>query len=517
MADLRLLKRTGLAAVFTLLLASCYKSPFTGEAADGGSREGSGNETRVGIGAGTAVEQDGGRSDSGFGEPSPLSGLDGELPADGSDRSAEAPSSDGLHGTTTSSAAGGGEDGGDMTAPAGKGGELAPADTDETGTDGANSSTPVGGEDSGQSGGTKGQDSPKTGSGKNGDSGNPGNGGSSGGGGHSTGSGKGDGSGNSGGRYPSSVKSWQFHPGYYMSVGTTDSILAFRVIENNPNFIGVKKRYTWRALEPQKGQYDFSEIVSDLKYLESIGKHLWISVNITTFAADSPPMVPSYMWNDSKYGCGDNGEFYGAYRRTLQEGGWLPCRGNSDFDKRFKALMAALGKRFNDEPYFEGLNLGETSTGKRPDKLSADKKLQVFKEYALAAKRAFPNKTVMQMINYAPFDLEAFGEWLAAHGIATGGPDVHVRRADTGSLGTAYAIHKKNHWKTPNGIDVQWDNWNNGGKTYTSLQLLETAVEYINPWYMFWTKKPGVFKEDVVPAVRKYGPLPAVRQLDSSG
>ncbi len=318
------------------------------------------------------------------------------------------------------------------------------------------------------------------------------------------------------GKYPASVKPGNFRPGYYMGVGEKDSITSFNIIAGNPDFVGVKKRYAWNVIEPKKGEYDFSEIVADLEYLQSIGKHLWISIQTTTFSSDGLPRVPAYMWKNSRYGCGNKGEYYGSYKRTSQQGGWLPCRGNSDFDERFEALLTALGKRFNREPYFEGLNLAETSTGKRADNLSSTAELQAFKGAALAAKRAFPDKTVMQMINYSRFDLSAFADWLLANGIATGGPDMHVENAEKGSLALAYSTHKKNRWKTPNGIDVQWDNWSAGGKPKSSRELIDAAVKYINPWYLFWDKKPGVFKEDVVPTVRKYGPLPAVKQLYSS-
>ncbi len=311
------------------------------------------------------------------------------------------------------------------------------------------------------------------------------------------------------GPYPEAVDPDNFNPGYYMSVGHRDSIATFRTIADNSDFVGVKKRYLWVDLEPEKGEYDFSEIESDLEYLQSIGKQLWISISVTTWVDDMSPRVPKYMWNNSRYGCGENGRFYGAFRRTAQKGGWLPCRGNQAFDKRVKALFAALGEQFNSNPGFEGINLGETSTGGNPNFSSPEEKMEVFKSYALAAKRAFPNKTVMQMINYAEFDLEEFADWLVEQGIATGGPDVHVARAEE-QLATAYSIHKKNHMATPNGIDVQWDNWDKGGIQYSSSDLLETAIEYVNPWYMFWTRKPGLFREDVVKALNEYGPLPSV-------
>ena len=321
------------------------------------------------------------------------------------------------------------------------------------------------------------------------------------------------------GPYPQSVKDPDnFNPGYYMSVGHTDSVSAFNVIADNPDFVGVKKRYLWSDLEPVKGEYDFSEIKSDLEYLQSIGKQLWISISQTTWRSDGRPRIPRYMWNDSRYGCGKDGYFYGAFVRTSQQGGWLPCRGNPAFDERFKALFTALGKVFNNEPGFEGINLGEASTGNNPNFRNSREKMEAFKSYALAAKKAFPDKTVMQMINYAPFDLEEFAEWLLENGIATGGPDMHLDRTDISSgsdQSIAYAIHKRNHMDTPNGIDVQWDNWDNRGVQYTSRELLDAAVEHVNPWYMFWAKRDEYFHGDVVPTLDEYGPLPAVDDFRS--
>ena len=314
------------------------------------------------------------------------------------------------------------------------------------------------------------------------------------------------------GPYPQSVKPDNFNPGYYLSVGHKDSIFAFRRIADNPDFVGVKKRYRWSDIEKRKGVYDFSEIEQDLDYLESIGKQLWITITNTSWDSRFRPIVPRYMLNDSRYGCGKNGRYYGVFERSSQKGGWLPCRGNPEFDKRYKALLAALGKRFNKEPSFEGINLGETSTGKNPNFRNANDKLKVFKEYALAAKEAFPDKVVMQMINYANFDLEAFADWLASNGIATGGPDVHLTKSRRGSILDVYALHKKNNMLTPNGIDVQWDNWEYWGDTYTSRELLEGAVEHINPWYIFWIMRDPYFK-DVVKTVREYGELPLVKDF----
>ena len=319
--------------------------------------------------------------------------------------------------------------------------------------------------------------------------------------------------GNDSGSYPAAVNPENFHPGYFMIVGQRASTGDFDWIKDNPDFIGIKKIYSWRALEPEPGVYDFSEIESDLAYLQQMGKRLWLQIKETQYFAQYEPHVPEYMWNDPGYGCGqpspDGRVFYGTFWRDVHDGHWVVCRGNDAFDRRHREFYKALGERFNQESYIEGITLDETSTGANPN--GVGQIYQSFKDLALAAKRAFPDRVVTQMINYAPFDLEEFAEFLRSNGIATGGPDVHPLRAD-GALKTAYAIHKRNRWDTPNSIDIQWCNWDCYGRTFTSKELLEVAVERIDPWYLFWSQHPDYFRDDVVPTVREF-PLPAAREF----
>ncbi len=313
--------------------------------------------------------------------------------------------------------------------------------------------------------------------------------------------------------HPASVDPADFHPGYFMMVGQRASRGDFDAIRDNPDFVGIKKIYSWRDLEPEPGVYDFSRIESDLSYLKQIGKRLWLQIKETQYFAEYEPHVPEYMWNDPSYGCGQSGpdgrRYYGTFWRGVNDGHWVPCRGNGEFDSRHKALYAALGERFNSEPFIEGITLDETSTG--PSPISVPEIHRSFRELALATRRAFPDKVVTQMINYAPFDLEEFAEFLRENGIATGGPDVHPLRAD-GALEKVYAIHKRNRLETPNSIDVQWCNWDCYGTTFSSRELLQVAIERINPWYIFWENRPDYFFADVVPTVREYL-LPAAAEF----
>src|SRR6202030_4042922 len=52
---------------------------------------------------------------------------------------------------------------------------------------------------------------------------------------------------------------------------------------SNPGVTGAQITYPWKRLEPQKDQYDFSEIEEDLNFLKTKGKKLFIQIQDVTF------------------------------------------------------------------------------------------------------------------------------------------------------------------------------------------------------------------------------------------
>lgn len=319
---------------------------------------------------------------------------------------------------------------------------------------------------------------------------------------------------------PASVDINNFYPGHYMSVGY-EHRSSFDKIRNIPHFVGVKRNYRWRDIEPAENIYDFSEIEADLAYAQSMGKRLWIVITKTSWNSTSHPITPRYMWKDEKYGCSP--QYYGNYERSVQAGGWLPCYWNSHFQDRQAALHQALGNRFNHEPYFSGINLGETSTGSTQWGYSAQALEAAFKQIALDTKRAFPNKTVNQMINYAPYDLATFSAWLAENGIGIGGPDVHLMDSKADSLHAyAYPQYLLYHNVVPTGPDVQGDNYRRNehlvepNHENVAETILLGAIEKTNPWYMFWRPIEPYFTEQVIPIVNKHGQLPAAQAFYES-
>jgi len=319
---------------------------------------------------------------------------------------------------------------------------------------------------------------------------------------------------------PKSVNPQNFHPGYFMNIGVTDSVVTAASKISAYPFVGIKKYYNWRDIEPTEGVYDFSQIESDLAYLESVGKRLWIAILDTTHNSINPPRTPRYMWTDPKYGC--DPRKYGNYEITAGYGGWLPCIWNENVQARYAALYQALGKRFNNEPYFEGINLYETSwpKGDAASGYSVQNLRNAFVANALALKKAFPDKSVIQMINFASFDLAAFAAEMTQNGIGLGGPDIFLLPEKQLLRDTAYPLQLQYHNDVPVAIDAQQPDFTrinyDLGRPNNAAELRQGAVDLINPWYMFWADIEPYISSDVFPTVEYSGPLPAAKKFYDS-
>ena len=224
------------------------------------------------------------------------------------------------------------------------------------------------------------------------------------------------------------------------------------------------------------------------------------------------------MWRDSKYGCDPT--YYGNYKRSVQDGGWLPCIWNANVMSRIEALYTALGARFNREPYIESVTVGETSTGNTAWGYSPTVEQAAFKERALAGKKAFPDKAIVHSINYAAFPLAPFVQWLVSNGIGINHPDA-IFAPWKGLVTDVFPFSIQYHADVPNAMDISGFSYteynSNIGRANTSAELLSATVQYTNPHYVLWDLWPDpYFVRDGIPAVRNYGPLPAAREFYNS-
>jgi hypothetical protein len=286
-------------------------------------------------------------------------------------------------------------------------------------------------------------------------------------------------------------------------------------------FRGAQIMYSWKDLEPEKGQYDFSMLTQDYVYLNARGKKLFIQLQDATFNPKYKA-IPNYLFANEYDG--------GAALQYNAEGkpdGWVAKRWNKKVRERFALLLQALGKEFDGK--VEGINLQETAIGissKTDQSFSEKEYINGLMENMLALKKAFPSSTTMIYANFTP------GEWLPHNdkgqlrgiyeygeeiGVGLGGPDLMVTRK--GQLDHLVTLMHERQYTVPLGIAIQDGNYT--GKTGADLDYNELnesekksrinivpllhgfAKDFLRVDYIFWANQEPYFREDVMPCFSK--------------
>ena len=296
------------------------------------------------------------------------------------------------------------------------------------------------------------------------------------------------------------------------------------LIHNNPflkvqGIVGAQIMYSWRQLEPKRGEYDFSIINEDYNYLLSHGKKLFIQFQDVTFDTIYQA-IPDYLMTE---------EFDGGCIKSFNDNGvadgWVAKRWNSKVQHRFALLMNELGKEFDGK--IEGINLQESSIGVNNEtdtSFTNERYAESLKINMLALKKAFSESTTMQYANFMP------GEWLPWEdkgylhsiyqygqeiGVGLGGPDLMVTRK--GQLNHTIAMMHENNYTVPLGIAIQDGNYigttgadndycermKNEQKEHVNIvPLLHAfAKDFLHVSYMFWVNQEPYFSEDVIPCL----------------
>lgn len=230
----------------------------------------------------------------------------------------------------------------------------------------------------------------------------------------------------------------KWHPGHYIAsngahkLGTPASTFLGELdaAGNDPHVLGWRGIYTWGALEPQKGQYDFSAIDAELAILKthySSPKRIGVLISAAAYGRTTPDAstLPQYLLSDPAYGPGKNGTSHGYWATSSSYNAalWRPA-----VMDRFIALIQALGAHYNNEPAFEVVMLPETSSavfGDAPDFTGAALLAQE-KRLVTAAVAAFPNTNVSIQNNYmaTQADTNALVIFAQQSRVAQNGPDV---------------------------------------------------------------------------------------------
>jgi hypothetical protein len=284
-----------------------------------------------------------------------------------------------------------------------------------------------------------------------------------------------------------------------------------------PRFHGAQIMYSWRQLEPARGEYDFSVIRDDCKYLAEHRKKLFIQLQDATFM-NSNVGVPDYLLAEEFDG--------GAIQQRTDDGepeGWVAKRWNPGVRERFALLISALGTEFDGK--IAGINLQESAIGVTHDydpSFTPEGYVEGIKANMLALKRSFRHSATMQYANFMP------GEWLPWEdhgylrsiyaygeetGVGIGAPDLMVHRK--GQLNHALALMHEGQFSVPLGIAVQDGNYIGETGTDRVLSHRENIVpmlhafakDFLGVQFMFWSWQEPYFSEDVMPCF-KGNPLP---------
>ena len=281
---------------------------------------------------------------------------------------------------------------------------------------------------------------------------------------------------------------------------------------------GAQVAYSWRQLEPEKDEYDFSLIREDLAFLASKGKKLFIQLQDVTFNK-SRINVPLYLLRESHYNGGADKQYRvkdGDEEHATVEG-WMARRWDPTVQERFHKLLFTLGKESDGR--VEGINFAETAAGFGESGHLFPKgfSFEIYRDAIItnmkALKRAFPNSVVMQYANFMPGEwrptedkgyLRAVYEAAKELKVGVGGPDLLPYRP--GQLKSSYPLIRDAARTVPTGIAVQEGNYEDQdpktGKRITIPELLEFATEYLKVDYIFWCTQEPYYSEQVIPFLK---------------
>jgi hypothetical protein len=298
---------------------------------------------------------------------------------------------------------------------------------------------------------------------------------------------------------PSTGIKW--HPGHYMMLRSRYRNPAAELpwidaIGNESNIQGVLVIWLWSALETGKGQYDFSSIDQYLNRMKSLPqpKRLIIRIEERAFNTTTNTSTPSYLRTDPAYNGGEALMANGTIARTWE----------APVMDRMIALYQALGKKYDADPYVEGISTEETAVGfssahPAPATFSNAALLTQFERLGGATRAAWPHSNVFMTTNYLGTDtqMEELIKYSVANRLAIGGPDTWGRSfVDTGTRTLqSDAIVKgirgsATDYRGLAAIKAEVEDTEIGGYigAFTPADLFDVAYNTLRANYMLWDR-----------------------------
>ncbi|MCB0528541.1 MAG: hypothetical protein KDC65_08710 [Saprospiraceae bacterium] len=285
---------------------------------------------------------------------------------------------------------------------------------------------------------------------------------------------------------------------------------------NEPNIAGAQLKYTWRELETNFDEYDFSSIRSDLDYLHAKGKKLFIQVQDVSFDT-ARLLVPQYLLDDPAYNGGVAIQYITDDRDSIiRQDGYVPRRWDDRVRARFSKLLQKLGEAFDGK--IAGINLPETSVGfgdtgsLYPEGFTPEKYRDAILDQMRVLRHAFQRSVVIQYANFMPGEwlprnnkgyLESLYRYAGGQHIGMGGPDIKIYKK--AQMNHSYRFLKEYAPKIKTGVAVQWGNYEEinpkTGKEVTIGELCAFATQEIGLDYIFWCTQEPYYSERLLPCL----------------
>jgi hypothetical protein len=294
-------------------------------------------------------------------------------------------------------------------------------------------------------------------------------------------------------------------PRHFIYTGSGDLAAAAPLLARS-DIGGAQIVYSWRALEPEKGHYDFSAIEQDLKTLAASGKLLFIQIQDRFFEPDARH-VPDYLMQDPAYHGGLAPQFDNPGEGKPVGSGWVARQWDPAVRARYQALLAALAKQFDGRVY--GVNLPETAIDpdekNPPEGFSCDRYFDGELENLAFARKAFTRSRLVQYVNFWPCEWDNDHDYMgrlfafaSANRIGLGGPDIVPHRM--AQMKNAYPFFHRYKGKLPliaMAVQEPTLTYTNPatGKPFTKEEFVAFADDYLGANIIFWsTASPWLTK-----------------------
>ena len=285
----------------------------------------------------------------------------------------------------------------------------------------------------------------------------------------------------------------------------------------NGLFEGVQIAYSWRQLEQEKDNYDFSLIKEDLTLLEKYGKKLFIQIQDVSFQMKWN-FTPPYLLNDTIYHGGANKQYRFATNeeKEYSDLGWVVRRWDKEVQNRLHKLYTALGKEFDG--IVEGVNTEETAVTfgngpLHPPGFTYVRYKDAFIENIIALKTSFPKSTVMVYANFMPGGylpnedttlLKAVYIEAWKNNIAVGGPDLFPYKKE--QMENSYQYLKLSCTKVSTAIAVQDGNYDyinpQTNRAVRASDIYVFAQNVLHLSYIFWGTEQPYFNQETLPFLK---------------